>query len=337
MVFMKIAIVKLSALGDIVHSMIVLQFIKKHNKEILIDWFVEESYKELLEIHPDINKVHFVNIKQAKKKKSIFILQKEFEKVRKLDSYDLVIDMQGLVKSAIISKLIPSKITIGFDKISVRERFASIFYNKTFTFNYDKNIILRNVELINFALNLNIGKHQIDKKTPFLYAAIKYINTDLSNFKKNILIIPGASFKAKIYSSNKYAEIANNVDANFLVLWGNSNEKNIADEIKAKAPHVNIVEKLSLGSLISLISQVHLVIGSDTGPSHMAWGLNIPSILLFGPTPAYRNSYKTLTNQFIESNSKVNPFKINKTDFSIKEIQVDDIVKMIHDFLRDIK
>ena len=58
MVFMKIAIVKLSALGDIVHAMVVLQFIKKFNQDILIDWFVEESYKDLLEYHPDINKVH---------------------------------------------------------------------------------------------------------------------------------------------------------------------------------------------------------------------------------------------------------------------------------------
>ena len=69
--FMKIAIVKLSALGDIIHAMVVLQFIKKY-KKIEIDWIVEESYKELLEFHPDINKVHVVNLKKAKKKKSFF-------------------------------------------------------------------------------------------------------------------------------------------------------------------------------------------------------------------------------------------------------------------------
>ena len=66
---MKIAIVKLSALGDIVHSMIVLQFIRKHNPEIIIDWVVDESCNELLEQHPDINKVHSVNLKNVKIKK----------------------------------------------------------------------------------------------------------------------------------------------------------------------------------------------------------------------------------------------------------------------------
>ena len=63
---MKIAIVKLSALGDIIHAMVVLQFIKKYNPEILIDWVVEENYKQLLEYHPEVNKVHTVNLKKAK-------------------------------------------------------------------------------------------------------------------------------------------------------------------------------------------------------------------------------------------------------------------------------
>jgi heptosyltransferase-1 len=62
---MKIAIVKLSALGDIVHAMVVLQFIKKLNKKIEIDWIVEEKYKDLLDNHPDINNVHVVNLNRA--------------------------------------------------------------------------------------------------------------------------------------------------------------------------------------------------------------------------------------------------------------------------------
>ncbi len=333
---MRIAIVKLSALGDIVHAMIVLQFIKQYSQNISIDWFVEDDYKELLEFHPDINNLHLINIKKAKKKKSLFILFRELNKLHKLEPYDLVIDMQGLIKSAIISKLIPSKVTLGFDKLSARERFSSIFYNKTFAFDYRNNIILRNIELINFALKLNIGKQQIDNKVPFLYSTHKYNSTSLSNLRKNILIIPGASFKAKIYSSSKFAEIVNRVDANFLIVWGSFLEQKITTKIKTKAPNINVVEKLSLDSLISLISQVDIVIGGDTGPSHMAWGLNIPSILLFGPTPGSRNSYKTLSNLIIESNSKIDLLKINKTDYSIKEIEVDDIVKMIHVLLKEI-
>ena len=81
---MKIAIVKLSALGDIVHAMVVLQFIKNHYPKIEIDWVVEKDFKELLESHPDINKVHVVNIKNAKKKKSLYLLLNELRRVRKI-------------------------------------------------------------------------------------------------------------------------------------------------------------------------------------------------------------------------------------------------------------
>ena len=69
---MKIAIVKLSALGDIIHAMVALQFMKKNNPDLEIDWVVEERYKELLKFNPDINQVLPINIKQAKKMKSFF-------------------------------------------------------------------------------------------------------------------------------------------------------------------------------------------------------------------------------------------------------------------------
>ena len=181
---MKIAIVKLSALGDIVHAMIVLQFIKKYNQEIEIDWIVEERYKELLEFHPEINKVHVINIKKAKQKKSIYLFLSELYKLRKLGSYDLVIDMQGLIKSALIARLIPSKTTLGFNKSSIRESFASIFYSKTFDYGYDKNVIERNISIVEFALGLKVNKNTIENKLPFLYSNQKNLYSGLSNRKK---------------------------------------------------------------------------------------------------------------------------------------------------------
>ena len=126
---MKIAIVKLSALGDIVHAMVVLQFIKKYNQEIEIDWVVEENYKELLDSNPNVSAVHVINIKQVKQKKSIYLFLSELKKMRKLGPYDLVIDMQGLFKSALISFLIPSPITLGFNRFSIRTLQTNTFWD----------------------------------------------------------------------------------------------------------------------------------------------------------------------------------------------------------------
>ena len=331
---MKIAIVKLSALGDIVHAMVVLQFIKKYNQSVEIDWIVEESYKELLEFNPNVRRVHVVNIKKAKQKKSIYLFVSELKKMRMIGPYDLVVDMQGLFKSALIARLIPSKITLGFNRSSIRESIASFFYNKTFIYGYAENVIERNIALISCALEIDINPQEIISKSSFLYSSQKYLTDNLSTSKKNILLIPGASHNSKCYPEDKLAKLANLLDANFLITWGDLDEKKMAEKIKVKAPNVVICERLSIDSLISLIARVDLVIGPDTGPTHMAWALCIPSITLFGATPGYRNASVSQNNRIIESKSEVNPFKINKNDFSIQDIDVQDILKVSKELLK---
>ena len=145
--------------------------------------------------------------------------------------------------------------------------------------------------------------------------------------------MPGASNKSKCYPIENFAKFVDLLDANYHVIWGNDEEKLLAKKIKKLAPHVNICEKLSIGALISLISQANLVLGSDTGPTHIGWALNIPSITLFGPTPGYRNTYITKINRIIESDSIVNPFKLDKNDNSIKDIEVQKILKASKELL----
>jgi heptosyltransferase-1 len=325
---MKIAIVKLSALGDIVHAMLVLQFIKRFNPKIEIDWIVEKNFKGILEYNPDINHIHVINLNNAKKKKSINLLFRELKKLRKLKQYDLVIDMQGLIKSAIISKLIASKSTIGYDKNSLREGLSSLFYNKKFKIDYGLNVISRNAKLISNAINFDIKNEDIKNKKPFLFSKKKHVEFNLDSNKKNILLIAGASNALKCYSVKNYSELTTLIDANFLICWGTQREKIMAEEIKLISPDVNICEEMSVECLISLIGQVDLVIGSDTGPTHMAWALNIPSITLFGSTPGYRNSFVTDINNIIESDSIVDPYKIDKEDYSLNDIKPTEICEI---------
>jgi heptosyltransferase-1 len=334
---MKIAIVKLSALGDIIHAMVVLQFIKKNLPNATIDWVVEEGFKDILCNNPDIHQIHTVGLKKVKQKKSLFLLFKELKKLRKLPKYDIVIDTQGLIKSAIVSRSIPSDKTFGFDKDSLRESFAAKFYTHTCKIDYSENIIKRNAFVMASALNFNILNGNILNKKSFLYSSCKSKFSELSKDKPNILLIPSASFESKIYPVEKYAELTKQLDENFIVLWGNESEKKMANQIQKLSPIIKITNKLTLDELKSFIAQADLVIGGDTGPTHMAWALNIPSITLFGSTPGYRNTFATDTNQVIESGSKVNPYKINKNDFSIKEIKVGDIVKIAQELLKNKK
>jgi len=332
---MRIAIVKLSALGDIIHAMVVLQFIKQNFPNSTVDWVVEQGFKDILANNPDINEIHTVNIKQAKQQKSFKLLINEIKKLRKLPRYDIVIDAQGLIKSAIMSRAIPSDKTFGFDKNSLRESFAARFYTDTCNINYDKNIIKRNTTVISNALNIKISHDDILSKQSFLFSNGQISSDLFSDSRANIALIPGASFDSKIYPVDQYAQIANELkyQANFIILWGNEAERIMAGQIQENAPEVQIANKLTLDELKSFIVQLDLVVGGDTGPTHMAWALNIPSITLFGSTPGYRNTYVTDINKILESKSKVDPFKIDKSDQSIKTIKVSSIIEKIKELL----
>jgi len=332
---MRIAIVKLSALGDIIHAMVVLQFIKQNFPNSTVDWVVEQGFKDILTNNPDINEIHTVNIKQAKQQKSFKLLINEIKKLRKLPRYDMVIDAQGLIKSAIVSRAIPSDKTFGFDKNSLRESFAARFYTDTCNINYDENIIKRNTVVTSNALNIKISHDDILSKQSFLFSNGQISSDLFSDSKVNIALIPGASFDSKIYPVDQYAQIANELksQANFIILWGNESERIMAGQIQENAPEVQIANKLTLDELKSFIAQLDLVVGGDTGPTHMAWALNIPSITLFGSTPGYRNTYVTDINKILESKSKVDPFKIDKSDQSIKTIKVSGIIEKIKELL----
>lgn len=322
----RIAIIKLSAMGDIIHAMVALQYIKKQYPNLKIDWFVESAFAPILENNPDINEIIKLDLKSVKKDKKAIINQIKLIKKYEKNSYDLVIDAQGLIKSAIVSFFL-GKSRVGFGKNSTREKLASFFYTKKVDIAYDKNAIERNVKVLSQALNFDIAKDDILNKKPFLFYKNEneVIYEYLSKDKKNVLFVIGASWPSKMYSKEKFAKIINNLDENCLITWGNEAEKDVADFI-VNISKAKVLPKLDLNSLKAIMSKVDLVIGNDTGPTHMAWALNIPSITLFGNTPGYRNTYITNTNKIIESKSIVNPFKLDRNDFSIKEIDENEII-----------
>jgi len=102
----------------------------------------------------------------------------------------------------------------------------------------------------------------------------------------------------------------------------------------SNSKYAKLAPKLSLTELISYIDSADLLIGNDTGPTHMAWAQNIPSITLFGPTTT-RMIYETPKNIGIKSPSTVDIFKINKNDFSIKDISVLEIANKARELLKN--
>jgi heptosyltransferase-1 len=324
----KIAIVRLSALGDIVNSAFVLQFIQDAYPNAKISWVIEESFSDILSLAPEISNTITLNLKRLKKEKKIALLRKEIQKLRAYNDFDIIIDMQGLLKSAIVSRILGKKIH-GFDKNSTRESVASLFYTTKSTIAYEQNVIIRNAKIINDALDLNITKEKIAAKR-----AVFQLQEcpSLPNEKKNIAFVIGASWPSKIYPKEKVADVCNTLDANIYIIWGSESEKADAQWILKHTKNTQLAPKCTLRELVGFISAMDLLIGNDTGPTHIAWAQNIPSITLFGPTTA-RMIAQSKKNIAIESPSDVDILNINKNDFSIKTIAPSLITKKAKELL----
>ena len=330
---MKIAIVKLSAMGDIVHAMVALQFIKAQVPDLQIDWIVEQGFAGILANNPDINAIYTVNLKSLKTHKAGIFQQIKAIRNYAKNNYDLVIDAQGLLKSAITTRLL-GKPVAGFDKDSIREKAAAWFYDVKVACAYDANTIDRNVLVISQPLGVNITPEQILNKKPFLF----FSDTDqsytdfLSTDKHNIILVISSTWESRNYPAEKFVAVAEALQQNCLVIWGNAQEKQKAEWMATQSNTIKVMPKLDLNGLKALIAHADLLIGNDTGPTHMAWALNKPSITLFGPTPVSR-VYQTDINKVLKSASIVNPYKLNKQDYSIKDINECDIIKLAKDLL----
>lgn len=325
---MKIAIVKLSALGDIIHAMVALQFIKAQYPDAQIDWIVEQGFAEVLRHNPDINTIRTVHLKALKTNKlAIFQQIKQVRDYAK-NHYDLVIDAQGLIKSAITAKLLGKK-TAGFDKNSAREAVAAWFYDIKVACAYDSNTIDRNAFVLSNPLDFTITSEQILNKQAFLFFQNEdpIVYSILSKDKANIVLVISSTWESRNYPAEKFINVAEALQQNCLVVWGNEAEKQKAQLMASQSEFMQLAPKLDLNSLKALIAKADLLIGNDTGPTHFAWGLNKPSITLFGCTPVSR-VYQTDINKVLKSPSIVNPYKLNKQDYSIQEIDEQQVIDM---------
>ena len=121
--------------------------------------------------------------------------------------------------------------------------------------------------------------------------------------------------------------IADALQVQTFIVWGSEEEHEKAVWMQEQSKYLSVLPRGSLDELKYVISKCNLLIGNDTGPTHMAWGLNIPSITIFGPTPTNR-VYVTPINKVVKSRSEINHYKLNKNDFSISEIEADEIIQM---------
>jgi heptosyltransferase-1 len=325
----RIAIVRLSALGDIVNTAVVLQIIRKHYPDATIDWFVEEAFAPILKDHPLINEVISVPIKRIKKTKSFTLLKETILSLKSRSSYDHIIDAQGLLKSAFVTYFLHGNVH-GFDRNSAREGIAARFYDTSSAIAYEMGVVKRNVLVITEALNIPYNENDILTKKDVFEKGTR--PSFLPQEGKAIACVIGASWPSKCYPKEHFAAVCSNLPYPCYLIWGSDLEYKDAQWISEHSQNALIAPKMSLKELLTFIAHCDLTIGNDTGPTHMAWAMNTPSITLFGPTNE-RMIFPTPKNIGIKSPSSVNIMKIDRNDFSIKEIKPDIIIQKAKELL----
>lgn len=303
-----------------------IQFIRKHIANAHISWFCDARFEQIARLLAGVDEVVALPLKDKKFIKSFGILR------QKQGQFDIIIDLQGLLKSALISRSLGKNI-FGFDRFSTKEGLASIFYTHKYSCNYDKNIILRNLELCAFALNFSFDEKEILTKEPCFLKNSRIPNensripSDNSRIPdKKILIAPFASESSKCYAH--FASVIKGAKefAQCFLVAGSELEREKATKLASSG--ATLLAPLDLAQILEFMDTCDLIIGNDSGITHLAWAQNYATITLFGNRSGARNAFATPKNLIIQATPKheIDAFHIDKSDFCINDIDPAQII-----------
>lgn len=280
---MKILIVKTSSLGDVIHTLPALTDAIRHIPNLHFDWVVEENFAEIPPWHPNVEQVLPVawrrwrkNLPDAWRQRQL----QQFYKNLRQKNYDLIIDAQGLFKSALMARMAKG-LHCGLDYHSAREPLASLLYQRRFNVAFEQHAVTRVRQLFAHVLNYPCPKDKPD------YAIHKHFSVNNTDTQKNILFIHGTTWTTKEWPEAYWTALANRcVKAGWHVQipWGNAIEKSRAERIAESASQITVLPKSSLSELAHLLLQAKAAVAVDTGIGHLAAALSVPTISLYGPT-----------------------------------------------------
>jgi len=254
----KLLVVRLSALGDVIHTIPAVVALREQYDEIA--WAVEAPYRELVEIVAGVRAIPV-----SLKKWSLANVTAAREDVR---GFDVAIDFQGLIKSALLARASGAKERIGFASAYVKERPAAWFLTKKVAIDSAKHVVDWNLQL----------------------AGVTMPEVDFAPFAKGeldshgaVVLLPGAGRPEKVWPVERFRALAQRLGERALAVWGPGEEE------RARAIGCRLAPRTSLRELAQLLKTASVVIGGDTGPLHLADALGTNVIGLYGPTNPRRN------------------------------------------------
>lgn len=278
----KILIVKTSSLGDVVHMLPAITDIAKRCSNAQIDWVVEEGFSEIPRWHSQINQVFPIALRRWRKswtsqatKAEVKAFKQQLQQVQ----YDQVIDAQGLLKSALVSRWAKG-LRYGYNWQSAREPLASWFYQQRFAVDRERHAITRNRLLTAQALGYSIVNLALDYGIEVL-APSPYEN------QRYIVALHGTSRVDKEWSLSAWQQLCqqmHKLEVKVFFPWGNEREKQRAEQLASEFSNVLVLPRSTLTELASILNDALGVIGMDTGLMHVAGALGKSGMALYPVT-----------------------------------------------------
>ncbi|MGO9114586.1 MAG: glycosyltransferase family 9 protein [Thermoguttaceae bacterium] len=281
----RILLVRLSAIGDVIHAMPVACALRARFPQAFLAWAVEQCAGELIEGHPAIDRRIVLARGWLRSPAGVWRLRKQLKDL----AFDTAIDAQGLTKSAVVAWLSGAKRRIGMGGRWGRE--ISRWLNNALVDTDGLHAIERGLKLLeplgiqSPAVRFEVPAAAADQK-----AAAELIHR-LGLDDGFILIASGAGWPSKLWPADRYASVAAYLGSRWglscLLIWGNGAERTRAEQIVAAAEgHAQLCPQITLLQLAAIARRARFVIGSDTGPLHLAAAAGAPCIGLYGPWPA---------------------------------------------------
>ncbi|BBJ00664.1 ADP-heptose--LPS heptosyltransferase [Ferrigenium kumadai] len=276
-----IVLIKTSSLGDVLHNLPVVTDIRKHLPDARIDWVVEESFAALPALHPGVG--HVIPVAMRRWRKSWWRSRSEIQAFcRKLQTrpYDLALDTQGLLKSALITRCVRAE-HCGHAWGSAREPLASLFYDRTCAIAEDLHAVERNRQLAASVLGYTAdGAPDYGIRTPDL--VLPWLpDTPYA------VLLHATSRDDKLWDEQNWITLGKRLHSSGLravLPWGSEKEKARSERLCAAIPSAVCAPRMNLNEAAALLGKARTVIGVDTGLSHLAAALDVPTVGIYTAT-----------------------------------------------------
>jgi heptosyltransferase-1 len=285
----NIAIIRLSSLGDIVHTVPAFQLLRRHFPEAKITWIAEAPGAALLENFRGIDAIAVFNLKSRQGLLAKISFLAGFVR-RRRRHFDLVIDFQGLIKSALLAFLLGGK-RLGFCSRNAREPLAAFFYSsRAALFPEERHVIFKNIHLLS-ALGIQEATVSYPLKELSPSPRLQQFLSELDWPAQRYLVLNvGGGWPTKVLSAAQWLEIIDGLKTGrrLVLLWGDEKEKELAATL-ARQSGAALAFFMDFSDLICFIGRARLVISGDTLALHVADMTRTPAVGVFGPSSPQRN------------------------------------------------